>query len=66
MAEPTVVITSTTVPREDLGHGEPILTTTVGWPAPHGAAASLTEPSAFSTSLLESHELLSRLAEGLI
>ncbi|XP_076798601.1 protein STPG4 isoform X2 [Arvicanthis niloticus] len=28
MAEPTVVITSTTVPREDLGHGEPILTTT--------------------------------------
>ncbi|XP_021005470.1 protein STPG4 isoform X1 [Mus caroli] len=27
MAEPTVVIAPTTVPREDLGHGEPLLTT---------------------------------------
>lgn len=30
MAEPTVVIAPTTVPREDLGHGESLLTTAVG------------------------------------
>jgi hypothetical protein len=30
MAEPTVVIAPTTVPREDLGHGEPLLMTAVG------------------------------------
>lgn len=30
MAETTVVIAPTTVPREDLGHGESLLTTAVG------------------------------------